>query len=162
MPRAKSPDIAGELLRDLPEITTRVSYIDTLQVWRAAPLSSAQLRALRGQCGSVSVFSGTLWNRSDLRRRYLIQQPSTGALEFLRHEASHAYLINRVDAALDLIVADASAAHQLDAFFLRHKVQRWHGKRRMEAYEGTTYISRDRWTARNLVQYITKASTRTH
>jgi hypothetical protein len=142
-----------DILQDLPEITARISYVDTLQIWTAAPLSPEQLRALRAQCGSVRVFSETLRNRPDLKRRYLIQQPSAGALAFLRQEASYVHLINRVDAALDLIVADASAAHQLDTFFLRHKVQRWHGQRRMRAYEGTTYISRDRWTARNLVQY---------
>jgi hypothetical protein len=119
-----------DILQDLPEITARISYVDTLQIWTAAPLSPEQLRALRAQCGSVRVFSETLRNRPDLKRRYLIQQPSAGALAFLRQEASYVHLINRVDAALDLIVADASAAHQLDTFFLRHKVQRWHGQRR--------------------------------
>ena len=45
MPRAKRPDIAGEILRDLPEITTRVSYIDTLQIWLAAPRESGDRKA---------------------------------------------------------------------------------------------------------------------
>lgn len=162
MPRVKRPDIASEILRDLPRIEARVSYVDTLQIWTAAPLLLQQLRALRAECGGVSVFSERLRNRHDLRRRYLIQQPSAGAIERLREEASYVHLINRVDIALDLIVADASAAHQFDLFFLRHKAQRWHGKRRMTICEGTAYISRDRWTARNLVQYHDKPSKITH
>ena len=59
---------------------------------------------------------------------------------------------------VELVVADTGAAQQLNAFFLRHKAQRWHGKRRMATCEGTTYVSRDRWTARNLVQYADQPS----
>lgn len=142
-----------DFLQDLPEITARISYVDTLQIWTAAPLSPEQLTDLRGQCGKVSVFSDTLRNRPDLRRRYLIQQPSAGALEFLRLVASYVHLINRIDVALDLVVADVGAVQELDACIGRYLTQRWHGKRRMTVYGGTTYISRDRRTNRNLVRY---------
>jgi hypothetical protein len=147
-----------EIIETLPEITAKISYIDTLQTWHSSPLSPDQLEALVAQCGKVSVFTETLRNRPDLRRRYLIQQPSIGAIEFLQREASFDHLVNRVDVALDLIVVDAMAAKQLDEFFLRHKVQRWHGQRRMALCNGTAYASRNRRTARNLVQYCDQPS----
>lgn len=158
MPRAKRPDIASEILRDLPEITARISYIDTLQIWLAAPLSSEQLETLRSLCGGVSVFTGKLRNRRDLRRRYLIQQPSASAIEFLRHKASYVHLINRFDVALDLTVADPNEAQRLYDFFLRLKVQKWHGRRRMAFSNRTAYASKDRRAPRNLVQYADKMS----
>jgi hypothetical protein len=40
MPRKQQSDIASDVLHDLPEITARISYIDTLQIWtETAPIS---------------------------------------------------------------------------------------------------------------------------
>jgi hypothetical protein len=134
------------------------TYIDTLQVWLASPLSPDQLDFLRAHSGGVSIFTGTLRNRPDLRRRCLIQHPSAEALAFLARKASYDHLVNRVDVALDLVVGTAAAARRLHDFFYRHMVQRWHGRRRMAVYRDTTYLAQDRTTARNLVQYCDKLS----
>ena len=158
MTQSERPDRAAEILGDLPAISERVSYIDTLQVWLASPLSPDQLVYLRAHSGGVRIFTGTLRNRPDLRRRCLVQHPSAEALAFLAREASYDHLINRVDVALDLVVETAAAARKLHDFFYRHMVQRWHGRRRMAVYSGTTYLAQDRTTARNLVQYCDKPS----
>jgi hypothetical protein len=67
-------------------------------------------------------------------------------------------LVNRFDLALDLIVANLGEAQRLDELFLRHKVQRWHGRRRMAFSNGTAYASKNRRTSRNLVQYADQPS----
>ncbi len=65
MTRSNRPDRAAEVLEGLPAISERVSYIDTLQVWLASPLSPDQLVYLRAHSGGVSIFTGTLRNRPD-------------------------------------------------------------------------------------------------
>jgi hypothetical protein len=65
MTRSKHPDRAAEILECLPEISERVSYIDTLQVWLASPLSPNLLDFLDDHSGGVRIFTGTLRNRPD-------------------------------------------------------------------------------------------------
>ncbi len=65
MTQSERPDRAAEILGDLPAISERVSYIDTLQVWLASPLSPDQLVYLRAHSGGVRIFTGTLRNRPD-------------------------------------------------------------------------------------------------
>ncbi len=65
MTQSERPDRTAEILGDLPAISERVSYIDTLQVWLASPLSPDQLEYLRAHGGGVSIFTGTLRNRPD-------------------------------------------------------------------------------------------------
>ncbi len=65
MTQSERPDRAAEILGDLPAISERVSYIDTLQVWLASPLSPDQLEYLGAHSGGVRIFTGALRNRPD-------------------------------------------------------------------------------------------------
>jgi hypothetical protein len=61
--------------------------------------------------------------------------------------------ICRVDISVDLICAGRAESAKAVSFLDKFLLQPWHGKRRKNRFRNTTYLSRERRTARNVAVY---------
>jgi hypothetical protein len=66
--------------------------------------------------------------------------------------------ICRVDISIDLICSSPGQATKAVDFLDKALLQRWHGKRRKNRFENTTYFSKKRRTTRNVAVYGDKPS----
>ncbi len=149
---------AGDPVTWVPAPQEAHAYIDTLHVEVRRPVSGAQLSKLRSLCRKAKQMRPNRPNCSKWRRVLHIQNPSRGALEWLRGDLRQEGLITRVDIALDLVVDAEGSAGRLQRFFERHLVQRWRGKRIRTSFGNTRYWANNPMTARNLAVYSDRPS----
>jgi hypothetical protein len=79
-------------------------------------------------------------------------------LDNMIREDEISFLINRVDLALDFLVADERERDRLHQFIDQHLITRWHGKNRVKYFKGTRYTSARTWGCRQDVLYSDKPS----
>jgi hypothetical protein len=92
------------------------------------------------------------------RHRYQLKQPNPIALQALAAISGTGILINYVEVAFDFIMGSQSDASRLQEFFEMSLVQRWHGRRKLNSYEGTAYFSATRNTGNSIKLYCDKPS----
>jgi hypothetical protein len=108
-------------------IVGRVAYFDTVQILTKTKLGQQKVLQLEQVCGSVIAKPTKATGYACL---YKLHQPEPAAFALLQQwlPDPKRYCVNSVHRALDLIAADQQALDQLEQFFQKHLVLRWHGK----------------------------------
>lgn len=149
-----------------PRIFQRIPYIDTVWILLGERDGAAVRREmdwLKSVCGSVrreriKRRRGALGTR--FRFRLILHQPAGEALQFLHwlfvDKGKSRIVICRLDASLDLVVVDASAAVELQHYMEQCLVQRWH-RGFVTIYKSTMYTRR-RKSHNNIAIYSDRPS----
>jgi len=141
----------------LPPVPVGVhAYVDTVAIWLEKKPSNNTLKSLKGLCGHRHVKQGSpQWN-DHLRCWLQLHQPSVAGLRTLEEspiDAESSFLVNQVDLALDLTVANLEARDRLYVFLDKHLVKRWHGKQTVKYCKTTRYSGPRLWPSHQLDLY---------
>jgi hypothetical protein len=123
-----------------------VAYIDTVSLLLAKPLQLSRLQQHNG--GRILAYPS---QSRHAPYGYRIHQPSPLTIAYISTDRPN-HWVNRVDLALDFIVASADAELLLTDFFRRYLTQPWRGNRERTVYEDTVYFGAAS-TRRNVAVY---------
>src|SRR5215472_6692768 len=136
-------------------ITEAIAYPDTLGCLISYPLEEDFWTQLRATTLGKPIPARPRRIRTKLYQPIRVQQPTRETFAFLNDRSC---VICRADISVDLICATAADATMAAAFISTFLVQKWHGKRRLNPYKHTTYLSDDRRAPRNVAIYGDKPS----
>ena len=146
---------------DYPAPLAAVPVVHTVQIRLGKKLKRADLDHLRNSCLALHVDCRPLGFVPRLNVRLMLHAKDVAAFGFLDRiivENEIPFLINRVDLALDYLVADERERDRLQQFINQHLVTRWHGKNTVKYFKGTRYTTARTWGCRQDVLYSDKPS----
>jgi hypothetical protein len=136
------------------KITNVISYIDTIIAALVLPYTKEAWLQLCASAGSVKPDPRMYPGKGGLLQNVTIHQPSDRTFELLSNIKGYVWSVHP---AIDFIVSPGDHDNA-SAYFKRHTIQKYHGKRETKWVGETMYLSYNRATNKNFVIYSDRPS----